>query len=223
MRILGRGYSAWIQGNPYQNTTRLTGHPSDHSITSHDRTVQAKTATSIRLLIADSHEIARAGVRTMLDHAEHIKIIGEAGTVTAAVEQAHRLRPDVVLIELRLPGGGEIDVLRRIHEVSRNIRLLVLTHSPDDWSIISALRSGAAGFMPKTVTGPELVRAVERVAAGQSILDPAVSSRVLAYIRDQHVSICEKMRGTLCTQEHRIMELVAQGRINKEITSPHYS
>ena len=217
MRRMGRGHSVVIQGNPYQNATRLTGQHSDDSITSHDRMVQAKTATPVRLLIVDSHEIARAGVRALLDQAKHIEIIGEAGTVTAAVEEAQRLRPDVMLIELRLPGGGGIDVLRRIHEVSRDIRLLVLTHSPDDWSIISALRSGAAGFMPKTITGPELVRAVEAVAAGQSFLDPADSSRVRAHIRSQPVSIGEAMRRRLSTQQHRVMELVVQGRTNKEV------
>jgi DNA-binding NarL/FixJ family response regulator len=181
------------------------------------RTVQAKTATSIRLLIADGHEIARVGVRALLDQVKHIEIIGEASMMTAAVEEAHRLRPDVMLIELRLPDGKGVDVFHRIREVSPDTRLLVLTHSTDDGSIISALRSGAAGFLPKTVTGPELVRAIETVAAGQSILDPSVSSRVLAYILNQPVSTCEKMPGTLSTQEHRIMELVVQGKTNKEI------
>lgn len=147
----------------------------------------------------------------MLDHAEHIKIIGEAGTVTAAVEEARRLRPDVVLIELRLPDGKGIDVLHRIHEVSRDIRLLVLTHSPDDWSIISALRSGAAGFLLKIVTGPELVHAVETVAAGQSILHPDVSAIVMTYIRNRAASISRKIGERLAAQEQQIMELVLQG------------
>lgn len=171
----------------------------------------------IRLLIVDSHEIARAGVRALLDQVRHIEIIGGASTVTTAVEEAQRLRPDVMLIELRLPDGKGVDAFRRIREVSPDTRLLVLTHSTDDGSIMSALRSGAAGFMLKTITGPELVLAVERVAAGQSILEPSVSSRVLAYIQGQSVSICKETRGTLSTQERRIMELVVQGRTNKEI------
>lgn len=155
----------------------------------------------------------------MLDHAEHIEIIGEAGTVAAGIEKAHRLRPDVVLIELRLPDGKGIDVLRRIHDVSPDIRLLVLTHSPDDRSIISALRSGAAGFLLKIVTGPELIHAVETVAAGQSILHPDVSAIVMTYIRNQAASICHKIGEGLVAHEQQIMKLTLQKQpIRKSLT-----
>lgn len=157
----------------------------------------------------------------MLNPARHITIIGEAGTVAAGVEKAHRLRPDVLVIELRLPDERGADAFRRIHEASPDTRLLVLTYSADEWSIISALRSGVAGFLLKTVAGPELVRAVETVGAGQSILDPYVLSSVIAHIRNQPASICEKTyektRRTLSPQEHLIMELVVQGKTNKEI------
>ena len=199
-----------------KTATRETGHHRDDSITSCDRTVWTKTATPVRLLIVDSQEIARAGVRTMLAQAKHIEIIGEAGTATAAVEEARRLRPDVMLVELRSPDEREVDVCRRIHEVSPDTRVLVLTRSTDDRSIMSALHAGAGGYLLKTVAGPALVQAVETVAAGQSILDPAVSSRVTAHIRNQPVSMWEEMRETLSPQEHRIMEHVAQGKTNKE-------
>ncbi|MBX3332162.1 MAG: response regulator transcription factor [Nitrospira sp.] len=171
----------------------------------------------IRLILVDSHEIVRVGVRALLDQARHVEIIGEAGTVTAAVEEAHRLRPDVMVIELQLPDGRGVDAFRRIHEASPDSRLLVLTHGTDEWSIVSAMRSGAAGFLFKTITGPELVRAVETVGAGQSILDPAVPSSVIAHIRNQPVSICEKTGAMLSPQEHCIMKLVVQGKTNKEI------
>jgi two-component system, NarL family, response regulator DevR len=171
------------------------------------------------LLLADSHEIARAGVRTMLDQARHIEIIGEAGTVTTAVEEARRFRPDVMLIELRLRDGRGIDVFRHIHEVSPDTRLLVLTYSTDDESIISALRFGVHGFVLKTVTMPALVQAVETVAAGQLLLDPSIASKLVAYIRNQPASIHENNQRALSTQEHRVMELVAQGKTNKEIAS----
>lgn len=153
----------------------------------------------------------------MLDQASHIKIIGEAGTVTRAVEEARRLRPDVMLIELQFPDGRGIDVFRHIHAVSSGTRLLVLTYRTDDTSIISALRFGVHGFVLKTVTMPALVQAVETVAAGQSILDPPIASRLMAYIRNQPASIHEDAQGALSTQEHRLMELVAQGKTNKEI------
>ena len=153
----------------------------------------------------------------MLDQARHIKIIGEAGTVTRAVEGARRLRPDVMLIELQFPDGRGIDAFRRIHEVSSDTRLLVLTYRTDDTSILSALRFGGLGFVLKTVTRPALVQAVETVAAGQSMLDPGIASRLTAYIRNQPASIHEDPQGTLSTQEHRVMELVAQGKTNKEI------
>ena len=155
----------------------------------------------------------------MLAQARHIHIIGEAGTVTTAVEEARRLRPDVMLIELRFRDGRGVDVFRQIHEVSPNTRLLVLTYSTDDESIISALRSGVLGFVLKTVTMPALVQAVETVAAGQLLLDPSIASKLVAYVRNQPASIHEDPQGTLSTQEHRVMELVAQGKTNKEIAS----
>lgn len=155
----------------------------------------------------------------MLDQARHIEIIGEASTVTTAVEEARRLRPDVMLIELRFRDGRGIDVYRHIHEVSPNTRLLVLTYSTDDESIISALRSGVRGFVLKTVTMPALVQAVETVAAGQLLLDPSVASKLAAYIRNQPASLHENNQRALSAQEYRVMELVSQGKTNKEIAS----
>ena len=171
------------------------------------------------MFLADSHEIARAGVRTMLAQARHIEIIGEAGSVTSAVEEARRLRPDVMLIELRFRDGRGVDVFRQIHEVSPNTRLLVLTYGTDDESFIAALRSGVRGFVLKTVTMPALVQAVETVAAGQLLLDPSIASKLVAHIRNQPASLHQDNHGALSPQEHRVMELVAQGQTNKEIAA----
>ena len=180
---------------------------------------QAERASGIRLLIVDAHEIARTGIRAVLNQTERIMVVGEATSVAEAIEAGHRLTPDVALVELRLPDGSGIDACRRIREASPNTRLLVLTHGADDESIVSALRAGATGFLLKTISGPDLARAVETVADGQTILDGAVAQRIMTHLCSLSVSTCGKIQPELSAQEKRVMDLVAQGKTNKEVAA----
>ncbi|MDO9119632.1 MAG: response regulator transcription factor [Nitrospira sp.] len=181
--------------------------------------IEARNISMIRLLIVDSHEIARTGTRAVLNQTERIRVVGEAATIAAAVEAGRRLTPEVALVELRLPDGSGIDACRRIREASPGTRLLVLTHGADDESIVSALRAGATGFLLKTISGSDLARAIETVADGQAILDGAVAQRVMTHLCSLSVSNCGKIQPELSAQEKRVMDLVAQGKTNKEVAA----
>ena len=185
----------------------------------HSVSIEARNTSMIRLLIVDGHEIARTGTRAVLNQTGRIRVIGEAASIAAAIEAGRRLTPDVALVELRLPDGSGIDACRRIREASPGTRLLVLTHGADDESIVSALRAGATGFLLKTISGPDLARAIETVANGQAILDGAVAQRVMTHLCSLSVSTCGKIQPELSAQEKRVMDLVAQGKTNKEVAA----
>lgn len=179
--------------------------------------VQTQDASVVRVLIVDGHEIARTGTRAVLDQTEHLRVIGEAGTMADAVDQSRRLNPDVVLMELRLPDGSGVDACRHLRTSSPQTHVLVLTSSADDEAIVSALRAGATGFMLKTIAGQDLIRAIEAVAKGHSIFDRAVIQRIMTHFCSLSVSTSGKLHAHLSTQERRVMELVVQGKTNKEI------
>jgi DNA-binding NarL/FixJ family response regulator len=181
--------------------------------------IEARNTSMIRLLIVDSHEIARTGTRAVLHQTERLMVVGEAASIAEAIEAGHRLTPDVALVELHLQDGSGIDACRRIREASPGTRLLVLTHVTDDESIVSALRAGATGFLLKTISGPDLARAIETVANGQAILDGAVAQRVMTHLCSLSVSTCGKVQPDLSAQEKRVMDLVAQGKTNKEVAA----
>lgn len=181
--------------------------------------IEIRDTPMIRLLIVDSHEIARTGTRAVLNQTGRIRVVGEAATMAAAIEAGRRLTPDVALVELRLPDESGIDACRRMRDASPDTRLLVLTHSADDRSIVSALRAGATGFLLKTISGPDLARAIETVANGQAILDGAVAQRVMAHLCSLSVSTCGEILPELSAQEKRVMDLVAQGKTNKEVAA----
>lgn len=181
--------------------------------------IKVRDTSMIRLLIVDAHEIARTGTRAVLNQTGRIRVVGEAATMAAAIEAGRRLTPDVALMELRLPDGSGIDACRHIREASPNTRLLVLTHGADDGSIVSALRAGATGFLLKTISGPDLARAIETVADGQVILDGAVAQRIMTHLCSLSVSTSGKIQPELSAQEKRVMDLVAQGKTNKEVAA----
>src|SRR5687767_12069681 len=141
----------------------------------------------IRVYLLDDHEVVRRGLREMLEREGDIEVVGESGS---AVEAAHRipaLRPDVAVLDARLPDGSGIDVCRDVRSVDPAINALILTSYEDDEALFAAIMAGAAGYVLKQIKGTDLVDGVRRVAAGQSLLDPAVTQRVLERIRNpQH-------------------------------------
>jgi len=169
----------------------------------------------IRVFLLDDHEVVRRGIADLLTQDGDIEIVGESGS---AVEAAHRipaLRPDVAVLDARLPDGNGIDVCRDVRAVDPTIQGLILTSYEDDEALFAAIMAGAAGYVLKQIRGTDLVDAVRRVAAGQSMLDPAVTARVLERIRSGAEQPSELK--TLTDQERRILELVAQGLTNHEI------
>jgi DNA-binding NarL/FixJ family response regulator len=169
----------------------------------------------IRVFLLDDHEVVREGLRNLLEREGDIEVVGESGS---AVEAGHRipaLRPDVAVLDGRLPDGSGIDVCRDIRSVDPSIRALILTSYEDDEALFAAIMAGAAGYVLKQIRGTDLVDAVRRVAAGQSLLDPALTARVLERIR-QGPKQPDELR-ELTDQERRILALVAEGLTNREI------
>jgi two-component system response regulator DevR len=171
----------------------------------------------IRLLLVDDHEVLRIGLRTLFTEAGAFQVVGEAGTMAAAVAEAARLKPQVVLMDVRLPDGSGIDACRMIRADHQETRVLFLTSFADDDAVLATILAGADGFLLKEVRSEELVQAVKRVASGRSILDPAVTHRVLAKVRSMSTTAPHEKRDPLSPQEERVLALVAEGKTNKEI------
>jgi DNA-binding NarL/FixJ family response regulator len=171
----------------------------------------------IRVFLLDDHEVVRHGLRDMLEREGDIEVVGESGLAVEATHRIPALRPDVAVLDARLPDGSGIDVCRDVRSVDPSIQALILTSFEDDEALFAAIMAGAAGYILKQIRGTDLVDAVRRVAAGQSLLDPAVTQRVLERIRrgpDQP----DELR-SLTEQERRILALVAEGLTNREIAA----
>ncbi|WP_229401328.1 response regulator [Micromonospora okii] len=169
----------------------------------------------IRVFLLDDHEVVRRGLADLLTASGDIEVVGESGLAQEAARRIPALRPDVAILDARLPDGNGIDVCRDVRAVDSSIKGLILTSYEDDEALFAAIMAGAAGYVLKQIRGTDLVDAVRRVAAGQSLLDPAITTRVLDRIR----SGVEQPRElkTLTEQERRILEYVAEGLTNREI------
>ena len=175
-----------------------------------------KTA-QLRVMLVDDHEIVRDGIKAMLDVEDDIIVTAQAGTVREAVDEAHRTRPDVVVMDVRLDDGSGIEATREIRADHPETRVLMLTSFADDEALFASIMAGASGYVLKQVKSGDLLRAIRAVGAGDSLLDPSVTSAVLDRLRrGKHLMKDEKL-ARLSPQEERILTLVADGRTNKEI------
>lgn len=202
---------------------RLPARRSDQAPATTAGTVKAQNRAQgvgpITLLLVDDHEMVRQGVRLLLLKASRIAVTGEAGTMAEAVKEAARLRPTVVLMDLRLPDGSGVEACREIRSRAPRTRVIFLSSVEDDEAVLASIAAGADGYLLKTIGGAALVQAVETVAAGQSILDPSVTQRVLARMRTGARPSGGGMTEELSPQERRVLELVTEGKTNKEIAS----
>jgi two-component system response regulator DevR len=169
----------------------------------------------IRVFLLDDHEVVRRGLAELLQHEGDIEVVGESGSAPEAARRIPALRPDVAILDARLPDGNGIDVCRDVRAVDPSIKGLILTSYEDDEALFAAIMAGAAGYVLKQIRGTDLVDAVRRVAAGQSLLDPAITARVLERIR--HGVEEPRELKLLTEQERRILEYVAEGLTNREI------
>ena len=169
----------------------------------------------IAVFLLDDHEVVRRGVRDLLEAEPDIEVIGEAGTAASALARIPALRPDVAILDVRLPDGDGVSVCREIRSKMPEVACLMLTSFGDDEALFDAIMAGAAGYVLKQIRGTDLVGAVRTVASGQSMLDPRAASQLMARLRDQSVKR-DPLAG-LSGQERRILELIGDGLTNRQI------
>ena len=174
----------------------------------------------IGVFLLDDHEIVRRGVRELLEAEADITVVGEAGTAASALARIPALRPDVAVLDVRLPDGDGVSVCRDIRSKMPQVACLMLTSFGDDEALFDAIMAGAAGYVLKQIRGTDLVGAVRTVASGQSLLDPQAASKVMRRMRDQAAEA--DPLGGLTGQERRILELIGEGLTNRQIGERMY-
>jgi len=174
----------------------------------------------IRVYLLDDHEIVRRGIRELLESEGDIEVVGESGLAQDAARRIPALRPDVAILDGRLPDGSGIDVCREIRSRDSTIAALILTSYDDDDALFAAIMAGASGYVLKQVRGNDFIETVRRVAAGQSTLDPSVTARVLDRVRNGPRKDPEL--DVLSAQEQRILEFIGAGMTNREIAERMY-
>ena len=169
----------------------------------------------IGVFLLDDHEIVRRGVRDLLEAEPDITVVGEAGTAAAALARIPALRPDVAVLDVRLPDGNGVSVCRDIRSKMPDVACLMLTSFSDDDALVNAIMAGAAGYVLKQIRGTDLIGAVRTVASGESMLDPDAARRVMQRMRDRSARY-DPLNG-LTEQERKILELIGQGLTNRQI------
>ncbi|MBI2324828.1 MAG: response regulator transcription factor, partial [Chloroflexi bacterium] len=172
-------------------------------------------AAAIRVLVVDDHEVVREGLRTLLGKQKGMTLVGEAATMKDAVEAAARAKPDVVIMDIRLPDGSGIEACRTIRGARPATGVIMLTSYADDEALFASILAGAAGYLLKDAKGQSVVDAISAVAQGRSLLDPTVTGKVLERVRkgpDEDPGLA-----SLTDQERKVLEHVAEGKTNREI------
>ena len=172
-------------------------------------------STPIRVFLLDDHEVVRRGLHDLLESEGDIEVVGESGSVKEAIARIPALRPDVAVLDGRLPDGSGIDVCREVRSIDPNIKALILTSYDDDEALFAAILAGAAGYVLKQIGSSDLIEGVRRVAAGQSLIDPALTARVLERVR-KGPEVNEEL-AALTDQERKILALIAEGLTNRQI------
>jgi two-component system, NarL family, response regulator DevR len=174
---------------------------------------------ALRLLVVDDHEVVRQGLVALLDRKVGFEVVAQAGSVAEAVDAAKRFEPDVVVMDVRLPDGSGIEACREIRAARPETRVIMLTSYPDEEAVLSAIIAGASGYLLKQIRGRDLTTALEAVGRGESLLDSAVTEKVLERVRRMATGGEADELGGLTAQERKILLLVAEGKTNKEIAA----
>ena len=179
----------------------------------------------IQVLIADDHTLFRAGIRALLNLFPDIQVVGEAATGEEAIAQAEMLQPDIILMDLQMPGVNGIEATRRVIQNSPNIGIIVVTMFEDDSSVFAAMRAGARGYILKEAGEEEVLRAIHAVAQGEAIFGPAIAQRLVHFFSRPHPE-ADRLFPELTDREREILDLIARGDTNAEIAqqlvlSPH--
>jgi DNA-binding NarL/FixJ family response regulator len=175
----------------------------------------SETTTPIRVFLLDDHEVVRQGLRALLESSGDIEVVGESGLATEAAARIPALRPDVAVLDARLPDGSGIEVCRTVRAVDPHIKALILTSYDDDEALFAAIMAGAAGYVLKEITGHDLIGAVHQVAQGNSLIDPTLTARVLERVRNGPSTAPEL--ADLTEQELKLLALIAEGLTNRQI------
>lgn len=173
------------------------------------------TDDKIRVYLLDDHEVVRQGLRALLESAGDIEVVGESGSAVDAAHRIPALRPDVAVLDGRLPDGTGVEVCREVRSVDPTIRALILTSYDDDEALFAAIMAGASGYVLKEIKGNDLVSAVRQVAAGNSLIDPALTARVLDRVRNPSSTAPEFSE--LTEQELKLLGHIAEGLTNRQI------
>ncbi len=170
----------------------------------------------VTVVIVDDSEVVRAGLGALLSASPAVEVLGEAGDVASGLRAVAEHKPDVVILDIRLPDGTGFDACRRICRSTSETRVLILTSVADEEMVDNAIRAGAHGYLLKEINGNALIDAIRDIAAGKSILDPAITARVLSLVRGNTPST-RSLIENLSAQESRVLALIAEGKTNKEV------
>jgi DNA-binding NarL/FixJ family response regulator len=172
-------------------------------------------------MLVDDHEVVREGLRTLLGRRPELEVVTQAGTVAEAISEAARTRPDVIVMDVRLPDGSGIEACREIREANPATKVLILTSYADDDAVFASVLAGASGYVLKQTRGAAVADAIAAVARGESLLDPAVTQKLLERVRTGQRKSADPL-DALSEQEQKILHLIAEGKTNKEIAAEVY-
>ncbi|HLF87729.1 MAG TPA: response regulator transcription factor, partial [Anaerolineales bacterium] len=174
---------------------------------------------SLRILLVDDHEVVRLGIKSLLSRYSQFQVIAEASGANEALQQVERFEPDVVVMDIRLPGKSGIDATREITTNFPGIKVIVLTSFAEDELLFDAISAGASGYVLKQIASNELIRALETIGRGDSLLDPAVTKRVFDRVREASRKAEDEAFANLTDRELNVLALIAKGKTNKEIAA----
>ena len=175
-----------------------------------------------RILLVDDHEVVRLGLKALLERHPNFNVVAEASTAREAIEHVKTYSPDVVVMDIRLPGGSGIEACQEITTNHPDTRVIMLTSYAEDEMLFSAIRAGASGYVLKQIGAEDLVRAIEAVSRGEALLDPAVTQRVFQEVRKAAREEESSAFSALTQQEKHVLNLVSEGRTNREIAKALY-